>query len=89
MVILCRTVIAFGLNALYNRKKVASGAWGPWNSSNAYDLIQYTVDQGFEVQAWELGEKTPRSFFYTNLLSVSHQFILTLLVNTGIFFYHL
>ncbi|KAH9543039.1 hypothetical protein CY35_13G041100 [Sphagnum magellanicum] len=48
------TVIAFGLNALYNRKKVASGAWGPWNSSNAYDLIQYTVDQGFEVQAWEL-----------------------------------
>lgn len=77
MVILCRTVIAFGLNALYNRKKVASGAWGPWNSSNAYDLIQYTVDQGFEVQAWELGKKTHRSFFYTNLLSVSHEFILT------------
>ncbi|CAK9201177.1 unnamed protein product [Sphagnum jensenii] len=64
------TVIAFGLNALYNRKKVASGAWGPWNSSNAYDLIQYTVDQGFEVQAWELGNELSGSGVGTKVSAV-------------------
>uniref|UniRef100_A0A7I4EHD9 Uncharacterized protein n=2 Tax=Physcomitrium patens TaxID=3218 RepID=A0A7I4EHD9_PHYPA len=49
------TKVAFGLNALYNRPKLASGAWGPWDPSNAHDFIQYTIAQGFQVDAWQLG----------------------------------
>jgi heparanase 1 len=52
------TILAFGLNAMYNRKQVAPGVWGPWDSSNALAFIQYTVAQGFQqVQAWEFGNE--------------------------------
>lgn len=51
----CRVLVAFGLNALYNRSRLDSGAWGPWDSSNARDLIKFTVEQGIAVEGWELG----------------------------------
>eukprot|EP01018_Ginkgo_biloba_P024905 Gb_17663 [translate_table: standard] len=51
-------VIAFGLNALYGRHHVSKGLWGgAWNSSNARDFIQYTIDHGYKIQAWELGNE--------------------------------
>ena len=51
-----RSLVAFGLNALYNRQQVG-GAWGPWDSSNAQALIDFTVEQGIQIEAWELGNK--------------------------------
>lgn len=77
---ICRTVVAFGLNALYNRPKLASGAWGAWDPSNARDFIKYTVDQGIQVQAWQLGkpqrklinllERAYAGLFFSGYLSV-------------------
>ncbi|KAG0601950.1 hypothetical protein M758_11G150300 [Ceratodon purpureus] len=50
-------LVAFGLNALFNRSRLDSGEWGPWDSSNAHDFIKYTVEQGIAVEAWELGNE--------------------------------
>lgn len=52
----CRTLVAFGLNALYNRQQV-SNAWGPWDSSNARALIDFSVKQNIQIDAWELGNQ--------------------------------
>jgi len=51
----CRALVVFGLNALYNRSRLDSGTWGPWDSSNARDLIKFTVEQDITVDGWELG----------------------------------
>lgn len=51
----CRVQVVFGLNALYNRSRLDSGTWGPWDSSNARDFIKFTVEQGIAVEGWELG----------------------------------
>jgi hypothetical protein len=52
----CRAVL-FGLNALIGRKRMPNGVMGgPWDSSNARDFIQYTVDHGYKINAWELGK---------------------------------
>ncbi|GLJ49140.1 hypothetical protein SUGI_1036680 [Cryptomeria japonica] len=51
-------VVAFGLNALNGRKEVSTGVLGgPWDSTNAYDFIQYTVDHGYQINSWELGNE--------------------------------
>lgn len=50
------TLVAFGLNALYNRLQVGDG-WGPWDSSNARSLIEFSIQQGIQVEAWELGNE--------------------------------
>lgn len=49
--------MAFGLNALYGRHQMSEDSlWGgPWNSSNARNFIQYTVDHGYKIYAWEFG----------------------------------
>ncbi|GLJ53793.1 hypothetical protein SUGI_1148050 [Cryptomeria japonica] len=53
-----RAVVAFGLNALNGRKEISKGVWeGPWDSTNANDFIQYTVDHGYQINAWELGNE--------------------------------
>lgn len=49
--------VAFGLNALNGKRLKSSAATGPWKSSNARDFIQYTVDHGYKIQAWELGNE--------------------------------
>uniref|UniRef100_A0A0D6R636 Beta-glucuronidase C-terminal domain-containing protein n=1 Tax=Araucaria cunninghamii TaxID=56994 RepID=A0A0D6R636_ARACU len=51
-------VVMFGLNALYGRSHISKTLWGgPWNSSNARDFIQYTVDHGYKIHAWEFGNE--------------------------------
>ncbi|KAJ7531531.1 hypothetical protein O6H91_14G047700 [Diphasiastrum complanatum] len=46
--------VAFGLNALYGREKDYTHAW---DSTNAYDFIQYTIKKKYQIQAWELGNE--------------------------------
>ncbi|KAJ6795046.1 heparanase-like protein 3 [Iris pallida] len=51
-------VIIFGLNALNGRIPLADGSFGgPWNSTNAAALIRYTVNKGYSVHGWELGNE--------------------------------
>ncbi|CAL5397139.1 unnamed protein product [Camellia sinensis] len=48
--------IIFGLNALSGRTVGPDGsAVGAWNSSNAESLIRYTVNKGYTINGWELG----------------------------------
>ncbi|KAK9079506.1 hypothetical protein SSX86_001178 [Deinandra increscens subsp. villosa] len=50
--------VIFGLNALSHRQVNNDGSVvGPWNSSNAEELMKYTVDKGFPVHGWELGNE--------------------------------
>ena len=57
-------MIAFGLNALNGKSLMSSGSEGSWDSSNARDFIQYTVDHGHKIKAWELG----KLLFSSNLM---------------------
>ncbi|XP_010048937.2 heparanase-like protein 3 isoform X2 [Eucalyptus grandis] len=52
------SAVTFGLNALYGRI-IGSDSFvnGPWNSSNAESLIQYTVNKGYSILGWELGNE--------------------------------
>lgn len=51
-----RAVIIFGLNALNGRIPQSDGSLvGPWNYSNAASFIHYTVDKGYTIHGWELG----------------------------------
>lgn len=70
--LLSSTKVAFGLNALYNRPKLASGAWGPWDPSNAHDFIQYTIAQGFQVDAWQLGNELSGSGVRTSVPALQY-----------------
>nr|KJB27356.1 hypothetical protein B456_004G293000 [Gossypium raimondii] len=51
-------MVVFGLNAL-NGKAIGSdgSATGAWNSSNAESLIRYTVNKGYSIHGWELGNE--------------------------------
>jgi heparanase 1 len=50
--------IYFGLNALNGRIPMPDGSYGgPWNSSNAASLIRYTVNKGYTIHGWELGNE--------------------------------
>ncbi|XP_077237990.1 heparanase-like protein 3 isoform X2 [Tasmannia lanceolata] len=50
--------IIFGLNALNGRVPMPDGSWGgPWNSTNAASLIRYTVNKGYTIRGWELGNE--------------------------------
>ncbi|KAJ4850010.1 hypothetical protein Tsubulata_016246 [Turnera subulata] len=50
--------VIFGLNALTGRTIAADGsAVGAWNSSNAEFLIRYTVNKGYTIYGWELGNE--------------------------------
>ncbi|CAL9127885.1 unnamed protein product [Musa acuminata var. zebrina] len=51
-------VIIFGLNALNGRVPLSDGSLGgPWNYSNAAALIRYTVNKGYTIHGWELGNE--------------------------------
>ncbi|XP_078437591.1 heparanase-like protein 1 isoform X2 [Wolffia australiana] len=51
-------VVTFGLNALSGRSFISGNKWGgPWNSSNARELIKYTISKGYPVDSWELGNE--------------------------------
>lgn len=61
-------VVAFGLNALKGRKMMSNRVMeGPWDSSNARDFIQYTVDHGYKINAWELGNELSGSGVGTSI----------------------
>jgi len=48
--------VTFGLNALQGRHPSGHSVWrGDWDSSNAYDLINYTVSKGYKIDSWEFG----------------------------------
>ncbi|KMT10738.1 hypothetical protein BVRB_5g113960 [Beta vulgaris subsp. vulgaris] len=51
-------IITFGINALYGRKKSKNDVWiGPWDSSNAYDFMKYTISKGYHIDSWEFGNE--------------------------------
>ncbi|GLT77136.1 hypothetical protein SLA2020_487480 [Shorea laevis] len=51
-------LVVFGLNALNGRTVGPNGnAVGAWNSSNAESLLRYTVNNGFKIHGWELGNE--------------------------------
>ncbi|KAL9226750.1 hypothetical protein vseg_002524 [Gypsophila vaccaria] len=51
-------VVTFGLNALAGRT-VKSNGWttGAWDHTNAEFLIKYTVNKGYNIHGWELGNE--------------------------------
>ncbi|KAK8624602.1 hypothetical protein V6N13_089494 [Hibiscus sabdariffa] len=50
--------VVFGLNALNGRTISSDGsAIGAWNSSNAESLMRYTVNKGYTIHGWELGNE--------------------------------
>ncbi|KAL3535927.1 hypothetical protein ACH5RR_004388 [Cinchona calisaya] len=50
--------IIFGLNALNGRKIQPDGsAVGAWDSTNAEAFIRYTVQNGYKIYGWELGNE--------------------------------
>ncbi|KAJ4707848.1 Heparanase-like protein 3 [Melia azedarach] len=50
--------VIFGLNALNGRIIKSDGsALGAWDSSNAESLIRYTVNKGYRIFGWELGNE--------------------------------
>ncbi|PON89862.1 Glycoside hydrolase [Trema orientale] len=53
-----RAVVIFGLNALSGRIIDSQGlATGAWDSTNAESLIRYTVNKGYKIHGWELGNE--------------------------------
>ncbi|KAL4592335.1 hypothetical protein LXL04_005326 [Taraxacum kok-saghyz] len=50
--------VIFGLNALSRRYINTNGSViGPWNSTNTEALMKYTIDKGFTIHGWELGNE--------------------------------
>lgn len=50
--------VIFGLNALNGRVPLQDGSvGGPWDSTNAASLIRYTVNKGYTIHGWELGNE--------------------------------
>lgn len=51
-----RPIVTFSLNALSGRHHKSGGVWvGDWDSSNAYDFINYTISKGYQIDSWEFG----------------------------------
>ncbi|KAL9266430.1 Heparanase-like protein [Drosera capensis] len=51
-------VVTFGLNALAGRSINSRGtAVGDWDFTNAKSLMRYTVDKGYKILGWELGNE--------------------------------
>lgn len=59
--------VVFGINALYGRRYQNGRFEGPWNSTNARDFIQYTVDHGYTMNAWEFGNELSGSGVGTSI----------------------
>lgn len=62
--------MTFGLNALKGRHPSGHNTvWqGDWDSSNAYDLINYTVSKGYKIDSWEFGRTEDKAIWYVQFL---------------------
>ncbi|XP_010552799.2 PREDICTED: heparanase-like protein 2 [Tarenaya hassleriana] len=52
--------ITFGLNALFGKKKseTEEGLWiGDWDARNSHDLMRYTIEKGYSIDSYELGNE--------------------------------
>jgi heparanase 1 len=71
---ICRAIITFGLNALDGRHNVQRSFWaGKWNSTNAYDFVNYTISKGYPVDSCEFGNLL--YFLFCTQHSFSYPFI--------------
>ncbi|GMN41961.1 hypothetical protein TIFTF001_011185 [Ficus carica] len=52
-------LVTFGLNALYGKHASQQGIlWvGAWDPHNARDLIKYTIEKGYKIDSYELGNE--------------------------------
>ncbi|KAF2311224.1 hypothetical protein P3X46_031159 [Hevea brasiliensis] len=51
-------IVTFSLNALHGRHQIRRGVWGgAWDSSNAYDFMNYTISKGHKIDSWEFGNE--------------------------------
>ncbi|KAK1550615.1 hypothetical protein Q3G72_022039 [Acer saccharum] len=74
--------VVFGLNALNGRKIGSDGsAGGAWNSTNAESLMRYTVNKGYTIHGWELGNelsgggvgtRVAADQYASNIISLQH-----------------
>ncbi|KAL2939937.1 Heparanase-like protein 3 [Bienertia sinuspersici] len=55
-------VVTFGLNALTGRTINLDGSTsGAWDPSNAESLLRYTINKGYKIFGWELGNELTRN----------------------------
>lgn len=53
-----RAIVTFGLNALRGRHRTQRDKWGgEWDSTNAWDFINYTISKGYAIDSWEFGKR--------------------------------
>lgn len=69
--------MTFGLNALYGRHQIRKGVWGgAWDSSNAYDFMNYTVLKGYKIDSWEYGINLDNALYCFDSICFSSLLIL-------------
>ncbi|XP_022966521.1 heparanase-like protein 1 [Cucurbita maxima] len=73
-------IVTFGLNALLGKYKTQGIQWeGNWNYSNAEALIQYTVENNYQINSWEFGNPHIsytfiNSFWYLDQLGMASMY---------------
>lgn len=48
---------------------------GDWDSKNAYDLINYTISKGYNIDSWEFGRTADRAICYVHSFLFFFNFI--------------